>query len=223
MFVAALANVAAGYRVYDPAYSDTLIEAAKDIYKNVMMPLFDYGNGNEMGKTTSFPGFYTGGGPLYDDGAAASLALWYATKDTVYQYNLYKNKNIFDNETNYHYNLDYFRAGFLGNTSGFTPGGWATDYQNIHSYVLFAFQKMILSNPTVAAEYGLSETERDSLSMRTMATFRKLIDNSTNDGDSLVLENPGVGSGDPHEGPSKLHVITPYNLVWTSFDWGVLR
>ena len=59
--------------------------------------------------------------------------------------------------------------------------------------------------------------------MRTMATFRKLIDNSTNDGDSLVLENPGVGSGDPHEGPSKLHVITPYNLVWTSFDWGVMR
>lgn len=224
MFAAAMANVAVGYKVYDAAYSDSLLEAAKDIYENVVMRQVDeYITAGSPGRNTAFPGFYTGGGPLYDDGAAASLALWYATKDTVYQYNLYKNKNIFDNETNYHYNLDYFRAGFLGNTSGFTPGGWATDYQNIHSYVLFAFQKMILSNPTVAAEYGLSETERDSLSMRTMATFRKLIDNSTNDGDSLVLENPGVGSGDPHEGPSKLHVITPYNLVWTSFDWGVMR
>ncbi|SHK56710.1 Purple acid Phosphatase, N-terminal domain [Fibrobacter sp. UWOV1] len=224
MFAAAMANVAVGYKVYDAAYSDSLLEAAKDIYENVVMKQVDeYITAGSPGRNTAFPGFYTGGGPLYDDGAAASLALWYATKDTVYQYNLYKNKNIFDNETNYHYNLDYFRAGFLGNTSGFTPGGWATDYQNIHSYVLFAFQKMILSNPTVAAEYGLSETERDSLSMRTMATFRKLIDNSTNDGDSLVLENPGVGSGDPHEGPSKLHVITPYNLVWTSFDWGVMR
>lgn len=224
MFAAAMANVAVGYKVYDAAYADSLLEAAKDIYENVVMKQVDeYITAGSPGRNTAFPGFYTGGGPLYDDGAAASLALWYATKDTVYQYNLYKNKNIFDNETNYHYNLDYFRAGFLGNTSGFTPGGWATDYQNIHSYVLFAFQKMILSNPTVAAEYGLSETERDSLSMRTMATFRKLIDNSTNDGDSLVLENPGVGSGDPHEGPSKLHVITPYNLVWTSFDWGVMR
>lgn len=224
MFAAAMANVAVGYKVYDAAYADSLLEAAKDIYENVVMRQVDeYITAGSPGRNTAFPGFYTGGGPLYDDGAAASLALWYATKDTVYQYNLYKNKNIFDNETNYHYNLDYFRAGFLGNTSGFTPGGWATDYQNIHSYVLFAFQKMILSNPTVAAEYGLSETERDSLSMRTMATFRKLIDNSTNDGDSLVLENPGVGSGDPHEGPSKLHVITPYNLVWTSFDWGVMR
>lgn len=224
MFAAAMANVAVGYKVYDAAYADSLLEAAKDIYENVVMKQVDeYITAGSPGRNTAFPGFYTGGGPLYDDGAAASLALWYATKDTVYQYNLYKNKNIFDNETNYHYNLDYFRAGFLGNTSGFTPGGWATDYQNIHSYVLFAFQKMILSNPTVAAEYGLSETERDSLSMRTMATFRKLIDNSTNDGDSLVLENPGVGTGDPHEGPSKLHVITPYNLVWTSFDWGVMR
>ena len=224
MFAAAMANVAVGYRVYDAAYSDSLLEAAKDIYENVVMKQVDeYYTAGSVGRNTSFPGFYTGGGPLYDDGAAASLALWYATKDTVYQYNLYKNKKIFDNETNYHYNLDYFRAGFLGNTSGFTPGGWATDYQNIHSYVLFAFQKMILSNPTVAAEYGLSETERDSLSMRTMATFRKLIDNSTNDGDSLVLTNPGVGTGDPHEGQSKLHVITPYNLVWTSFDWGVMR
>lgn len=223
MFIAAMANVAVGYRVYDAEYSDSLIAAAKDIYKNVLMPSFEnYIFGGNPGKTTAFPGFYTGGGPLYDDGAAAALALWYATKDTTYQYDLYKNKNIFDNESNYHFNLDYFRAGFLGNPSGFTQGGWATDYQNIHSYVLFAFQKLILSNEATATEYGLSPAERDTLSMRTIATFRKVLDNSTNDGDSLVLENPAT-QGEPHEGSSKLHVITPYNLVWTSFDWGVMR
>ena len=226
MFVAALANVAAGYRVYDPAYSDTLIEAAKDIYKNVMMPLFDYGNGNEMGKTTSFPGFYTGGGPRYDDGAAAALALWYATKDTTYRYDLYKNTNIFNNPSNSRFNLDYFKAGFLGNESGFSPGGWATDYQNIHTYVLFAFQNLILKSTETAAEFGLTEIERDSLSMRTMATFRKILNDATNQGDSTVLVNPGVNSNEKseaHEGPTDLKVITPYNLVWTSFDWGVIR
>ncbi len=223
LFIAAMANVATGYRVYDAEYADSLIEAAKDIYKNVLMPSFDnYISGGLPGKTTDFPGFYTGGGPLYDDGAAAALALWYATKDTTYQYDLYKNKNIFDNADNYRYNLDYFGAGFLGNPSGFTQGGWATDYQNVHSYVLFAFQKLILNNPATAEAYGLSPTERDTLSMRTMATFRKVLDNSTNDGDSLVLENPAT-QGEPHEGSSKLHVITPYNLVWTSFDWGVMR
>ena len=223
MYVATLANVATGYRVYDPAYSDTLIEAAKDIYKNVMMPLFDYGNGNEIGKTTDFPGFYTGGGPRYDDGAAAALAMWYATKDTMYRYDLYKNKSIFDNATNCRFNLDYFPAGFLGNVSGFSPGGWATDYQNIHTYVLFAFQNLILNSAEKSAEYGLTESERDTLSLRNMATFRKILNDATNQGDSTVLENPGVGTGDPHEGPTDLKVIKPYNLVWTSFDWGVIR
>ncbi|MCF0222823.1 MAG: glycoside hydrolase family 9 protein [Fibrobacter sp.] len=233
MFVAAMANVAVGYRVYDAEYADSLIEAAKDIYKNVLMPSFDnYAFGGTPGRKTDFPGFYTGGGPLYDDGAAAAFALWYATKDTTYQYDLYKNKNIFENETNYHYNLDYFRAGFLGNPSGFTPGGWATDYQNIHSLVLFAFQRLILNSEATAEAYGLTPIERDSLTMRTLATFRKVLDNSTNQGDSLVLTNPGIESKPlpedstqqtPHEGPTKLHVISPYNLVWTSFDWGVMR
>ncbi|MCQ2098394.1 MAG: glycoside hydrolase family 9 protein [Fibrobacter sp.] len=219
IFAAALANVAVGYQVYDPAYSDSLIEAAKDIYKNVMMPAF-----KEKRNTTGnyYNQFYTGMGPMNDDCAAAALALWYATKDTTYQYDLYKNTALYNNATNYMYNLDYFKGGFLGNQSGFTPGGWASDYQNVHAYVLFAFQKMILANESTAEAYGLSPAERDTLSMRTMATFRKLIDNATNDGDSLVLENPAT-QGEPHEGSSKLHVITPYNLVWTSFDWGVMR
>jgi len=222
MFIAAMANVAVGYRVYDPLYADSLLEAARDMYANVLMPSFEnYKSDGLPGKYTDFPGFYTGGGPKYDDGAAAALAMWYATKDTTYRYDLFKNPNIFNNE-NYRYNLDYFRAGFLGNPSGFTQGGWATDYQNIHSYVLFAFQKLILNSEATATEYGLTPLERDTLSMRTMATFRKVLDNSTNDGDSLVLENPAT-QGDPHEGSSKLHVITPYNLVWTSFDWGVMR
>ena len=220
IFAAALANVAVGYKVYDAAYSDSLLAAAEDIYKNVFKVAYAE---KRITSGNYYNQFYTGGGPLNDDGAAAAFALWYATKDTTYQYDLYKNPAIYNNANSYRYNLDYFKGGFLGNPSGFTPGGWATDYQNVHSYVLFAMQRLILNSPTISAEYGLSELERDTLSMRTMATFRKLIDVSTNEGDSLVLTNPGIGSGDPHEGPSNLHVITPYNLVWTSFDWGVMR
>lgn len=220
IFTAALANVAVGYQVYDAAYSDSLLAAAKDIYQNVFKVA--YAEKRNTGGNY-YNQFYTGGGPLNDDGAAAAFALWYATKDTTYQYDLYKNPSIYDNSTSYKFNLDYFKGGFLGNPNGFTPGGWATDYQNIHAYVLFAMQRLVLNNATTAAAYGLSETERDTLSMRTMATFRKLIDNATNEGDSLVLTNPGIGTGDPHEGASNLHVIKPYNLVWTSFDWGVMR
>lgn len=214
IFAASLANVATGYRIYDAIYADSLLDAAKDIYHNLVKKIYP--------KTTDFPGFYTGGGALNDDAAAAAFSLWYATKDTTYAYDLYKNPAINDNSTNYKYNLDYFKGGYMGNPSGFTPGGWATDYQNVHAYVLFGIQKLILNNPATAQAYGLSPIERDSLSLRVMATFRKLIDNATNEGDSTVLENPAT-SGDPHEGSTKLHVIPPYNLVWTSFDWGVIR
>jgi len=236
MFAAALANVAVGYRVYDAAYADSLLEAAKDIYERVLMKsVREYwkdgqpGHGTEPaeveGQKNPYTQFYTGLGPLCDDGAAASLALWYATKDTVYQYNLYKNKDIYANDSLYKWNFNLYKAGFLGISSGFNPGGWATDYQNIHAYVLFAFQKMILSNPTVAAEYGLSETERDTLSGRTMSAFRKLLDVGTNlGGDSVVLENEAKDFGNNlHDDASRLHVVTPYNLVWVGFDWMVMR
>ena len=224
MFIAALANVSVGYRPFDPAYSDSLLTAAKDIYAKVLMPSFEnYAVAGNGGRNTSFPGFYTGGGPLYDDGAAAALALWYATGDTTYRYDLYKNTKINNNESNYHFNLEYFKAGFLGHTSGFTPGGWAADYQNIHSYVLFAFKRLILDDEVNAIDlYGLTPQERDSLSIRVMATFNKVINDATNDGDSIAVHNPGT-SGDPHASDTYLHVITPYNLLWVSFDWGVIR
>lgn len=224
MFIAALANVAVGYRPFDPAYSDSLLTAAKEIYAKVMMPSFEnYAVAGDGGRNTSFPGFYTGGGPLYDDGAAAALALWYATGDTTYRYDLYKNPKINNNETNYHFNLEYFKGGFLGHTSGFTPGGWASDYQNIHSYVLFGFKKLILDDEANAVDlYGLTPQERDSLNIRVMATFNKVINDATNDGDSVVVHNRGT-TGDPHASDTYLHVIPPYNLLWVSFDWGVIR
>ena len=224
MFIAALANVSVGYRPFDPVYSDSLLKVAQDMYAKVLMPSFDkYAEAGSPGRNTYFPGFYTGGGPLYDDGAAAALALWYATGDTTYRYDLYKNPKLNDNSTNYQFNLEYFKGGFLGHTSGFTPGGWASDYQNIHSYVLFAFKKLILDDDVNSTElYGLTPQERDSLNLRVMYTFHKVINDATNDGDSVVVHNPHT-AGDPHASDSYLHVISPYNLLWVSFDWGVVR
>lgn len=224
MMVAAMANVAYAYRIYDADYSDSLLEAAKDIYQNIVMYTFEYyKTGGRPGRNTDIPAYYTGGGPLYDDGAAAALALWNATKDTIYQYDLYKNKDIFDNSINYENNLNVFKAGFLGNPDGFNAGGWASDYQNIHAYVLFNMQKMILEDETRSLELGLSPEERDTLSTRLMSTFRKYIDTSTGQGDSTVLTYTPVVQGTRHDDGGALRVIRPYNLVWTTFDWGVIR
>lgn len=225
IFTAAMANVAKGFEILKPDYHDELLEAAKDIYAKIVAPTFLNGNGCSVGggkSTDGLKGFYPGAGVCFDDAAAAALALWYATGESKYADDLFRDTKI-NNNKNAVDNLEYFKSGYLGNNYGFHPGGWATDYENVHAYVLFALQKLILSKEDVARSLGLSDIERDSLSMRVMASFRKLINDSTNDGDSLVLTNPGIPQGTPHEGATKLHVITPYNLVWTSFDWGVIR
>lgn len=220
MYAAALAYFAAGWYVYDPVYADSLIEAAKDIYKNVLRPNTPAAGGHYT-TTDELGGFYNGGSSvtnMIDDAAAAALAMWYATKDTIYQYDLYKNLTINDNSTNYGYNNEpddagpYFKGGFLGLASGFTPGGWPTDYENIHSYVLFSFVKLILKDVETAKMYNVGELERDTLIQRATNCLRRLTDDGSQ-GSNLVYENRfGQVTSDG-----------PYHLVWTSIDWGFNR
>jgi len=205
VYIAAMTHFAMGWEVFDADYSQELIEAAKEIYAKVLKP-------NYPKNTDDLNGFYTGGGEKYDDAAAAALGLWYATKDTIYAFDLYKNTAINDNATNYLYNLPYFRGGFMGHQSGFYPGGWMTDYENVHAYVLFSFAKLILPTEEIAQSYGISESERDTLMTRIIATFTRLTDDGSQ-GDSIVSTN-AYGN---------FTVEAPYNLVWTSSDWGFNR
>lgn len=219
MYAAALAYFATGWYVYDPVYADSLLEAAKDIYKNVLKP-HSKGSGAFM-TAEELGGFYPGGTSItnmIDDAAAAALALWYATKDTLYQYDLYKNLTINNNSTNYGYNNEpddagpYFKGGFLGLVSGFTPGGWPTDFENIHSYVLFSFVKLILKDVETAKAYNVGELERDTLIQRATNCLRRLTDDGSQ-GSNLVYQNRfGQVTSDG-----------PYNLVWTSSAWGFNR
>lgn len=219
-FAAALALFSVGWQVYDPVYSDSLLEAAKDIYKNVMLPHTPLG---PFGYTsTTIPQkLYPGGSNLSnmnDDAAAAALALWYATKDTIYQYHLYKDTLINNNADGYRYNNEpndagpYFRGGFLGVPSGFYPGGWVTDYENIHAYVLFSMIRLILNDKDTALSYHVGELERDTLIQRATNSLRRLTDDGTL-GSNIIYKNRfGTVNATP-----------PYNLVWTTSGWGVNR
>ena len=219
MYAAALAYFAAGWYVYDPVYADSLLDAARDIYKNVLRPNTPAAGGHYTA-TDELGGFYNGGGSetnMIDDAAAAALAMWYATKDTIYQYDLYKNLAINDNP-NYKNNNEpddagpYFKGGFLGLRSGFTPGGWPTDYENVHSYVLFSFVKLILKDVETAKMYNVGELERDTLIQRATNCLRRLTDDGSQ-GSNLVYENRfGQVTSDG-----------PYHLVWTSIAWGFNR
>lgn len=219
-FAAALAYFAVGWEPYDPVYADSLIEAAKDIYKNVMIPHTPLGK-YDYTKSDIPSALYPGGSNqsnMNDDAAAAALALWYATKDTLYQYDLYKNLKISDNSTNYMYNNEpgdagpYFKGGFLGQISGFYPGGWMTDYENTHAYVLFSFVKLILEDEEVAKTYNVGTLERDTLIQRATNSLRRLTDDGSQ-GNNIIYENR-FGA---------VKAVPPYNLVWTSSDWGFNR
>lgn len=220
VYAAALAYFAMGWYPFDPVYANELTEAAKDIYKNVLKPQ-TYGYGGHYTPTDELGGFYPGGTSetnMIDDAAAAALALWYATGDTTYQFDLYKDLKINDNSTNYGYNNEpddagpYFKGGFLGLKSGFTPGGWPTDFENIHSYVLFSFVKLILADKETAEIYNVGELERDTLIQRATNCLRRLTDDGSQ-GSNVVYRNRfGQVTSDG-----------PYNLVWTSSRWGFNR
>lgn len=213
IFAAALANVGYAWQVYDANYADSLIEAAKDIYQNVVKPNFKLQK-NTTDNNNYYNNYYTGQGRLDDDAAAAALSLWYATKDTTYAYDLYKNPEFGDGTANYENNLYQFQGGFMASHSSllFTQGGWATDYQNIHAHVLFFFSKLILPTVAKAQEYNISSKERDDLLMRNINTFYRMLDDATS-GDSVVQTNQY----------GQITTEKPYGLVWTSFDWGVNR
>lgn len=221
MIAAILAYFSVGWEVYDPIYADSLLEAAKDIYKNVMIPnTYSKSKGTDYVGTDELLGFYPGGSSeanWIDDAAAGALALWYATKDTTYQFDLYKNTDINDNSTNYGYNNEpddagpYFRAGFLGRTSGFSPGGWMLDFENVHSFVLYSFAKLILSDKSTALSYNVQELERDTLLQRATNLLRRLTNDGTQ-GRDIYTNRFGT-----------VKAVAPYNLVWTSSDWGFNR
>ncbi len=217
-FAATLAYFAHAWKAFDPIYADSLLEAAKDIYKNVALYHSPLGTGY---KSSYIPqDLYKGGDSefnLNDDLAAGALALWYATKDTIYQYDLYKNLKIHDNAENYKNNNEpgdagaFFRGGFLGVISGFYPGGWMTDYENVHTYVLFSFLKLILANKDTALTYNVGELERDTLIQRATNSLRRATADGTK-GDKLIWDNRW----------GKIHAVPPYDILYPT-AWGLNR
>lgn len=205
MYAASLAFFSWAWAPFDPAYADSLKNAAIDIYDNVVM--------RRLGAvTTGLEGFYTGGGRLDDDPAAAALALWFLTKDERYRFDLLENTSIHDNRVTSQYDNAFFAAGHMGNTSGFHHGGWTTDYQQVHAFVLYGLGKLILGSENIAAEYGINATRRQELLTRVITTLRKSIDNGSNGATRI-----------PITGNYGLNVDLPYGGVFTSVDWGFNR
>ena len=133
-FAAALAFFAWGWEPFDPAYAKECLAAAQDIYTRIIMPRKD--------ANTLSPCCYHSEGPVYDDVALAAFALWFATKDAKYRYDLLENPALGTNPTAM-YNQGFFPTGLLALPSKpFSHMGWTTDFQNIQSFVTYGLVKL---------------------------------------------------------------------------------
>jgi hypothetical protein len=197
-FAASLALFAHSWKAYSPTYADSLLTAATLIYDSIVMP--------KRG-TTSPTDFYSAS-RTRDDEAMATLALWVATENPRFGFDLISNTAINSNSSA-QYNDGEFPAGHLGVSGGFTSGGWTTDYGNTEAWVLYGLAKLILPNGATAAKYGISTTVRDSLREDAIQALRTSIANGSNGTDAITY--PGI------------HVDQPYLGLFTSVDWGFNR
>ncbi len=194
-FAASLALFSHAWKSHDSAYASKLLVAAADIYDHIVM--------KKLGKSSAVLPVSAPQSITYDDEAMAALALWFATGDSKYKYDLLDDPKIGYNPNA---NLNgVFPAGHLGH-GAFNPGGWTTDYANIQVFVVYGLAKLILPNPVIASSYGISNTTRDSLLAISKACLARAINVGSNGANSASF--PGM------------HVSEPYHLLFNGMSWG---
>ena len=197
-FAAALAFFAWGWEPFNPAYAKECLNAAKDIYAKIVIA--------RRNTRTKNVCCYAAAGPSKDDEALAALALWFATKDPAYRFDLLENKAL-GNAPNAVFNKDEFPSGLLGNSPFYA--GWPTDYENNYALTQYGLAKLIVGNHQTAAQYGLTPAVADSLKQTSMALLKRQVQDGTNGRDNTSI--PGI------------RFTPPYNGVNTSGAWGFNR
>lgn len=209
MFVVSLALVGNAWEPFDPAYSKQMVDAAVDIYDNIIK--------KNLYKKTATKCCYDGGGQLQDDPAFAAVALWYATGESRFGYDLYQNKALGTNSGSV-FNVGEFAAGLLSrgpitgavSTTGyFDHGGWTTDFQQTNQLALYAFGKLILKDTATSRKYGIDHVLRDSLLLDVVTGLKRGVSIGSNGSDGKTF--PGI------------NVDQPYHGVFTSAGWGFNR
>jgi len=204
---AGLALLSVRYAAYDSTFADSCLKVAEKLY--------GYAKEHFGEEDVCVAGLYPCSSQLkYIDALAmAAIALHYATygktKKMDYFNDAAEDKNINDN-INAKYNLEYFPAGWLGNNSGFTPGGWPSDYDNRYAITLYAFYKLLLADKATAAKYGISDSLRLDYTERVVHTLAK-----------------GAAEGAAGGGGKNTIALPDYNLTYptpwyvsTIAEWG---
>ncbi len=204
-FAGTLAFFASAWEKYDRNYSKKLLDAAIDIYENIV--LYDVTR-----KSWADGLFYPTQVAINDDVAMGALGLWYATGDPQYKYDLMENEDFGIGNSSM-FNMDEFHAGFLATTGSlFSPGGWMSDYQNSHLQVIAAMYMLFYRDSETAHKWGIPNDELDDIQERIITLLKKRLvgESAAGDNRTNIVEYLDV-------------VEVPYNLRWTSIAWGFNR
>jgi len=205
-YAGSLALFAKAWYPFDPAFSDSCLAAAKDIYARVVIP-----NWKTPGYAPTM--FYITQGRWDDDLAWAAAGLWFATGDTAYKFDLMGN-TTYGTNTGYVFNRETFKAGFMAIHASklFSPGGWVMDYQNTFLHPVWLMWKHIYQTDAMAAKWGIPAAEAQDTRMRLKALV----------GYRYARECTNSPDGSRQTG-TFINIMKPYNLVWSSVTWGMNR
>jgi hypothetical protein len=149
-FCAGLAFVGKLYQSYDPAYAANCIKVAQEIYA--------FGKANPPPYANSA---MQSGGMTYDELALGAVALWWATKDTMYKNDLMYSKAIGPNGNADLYTKGGFAGGWFCRTNPGPQKTYAnTCWDNLEVYALWGLYRLILIDQATASSYGINAAER---------------------------------------------------------------
>ena len=152
-FSAGLAFVGKLYQPYDPAYGAKCIQIAKALYA--------YGKANPKAYQDAA---LSGSDRTNDEMAFGALALWWATKDSLYKNDLLYDKTIGPNAQPALYPKGGFAGGWFTNKqAGMFKDVANTSWADQDAYPLWGLFRLILINDSTAASYGISAAERLNL------------------------------------------------------------
>ena len=148
-FAAGMAFTAKLYEPYDAAFSTKALSIAKALYA--------YGKAHQTASSSSA---YSGESSIYDDMGLAAIALLWATRDTMYKFDLLYNTAI-GNKANAAFPKGTFAGGWFAYDNPGPQHGMAnTSWASMQTPALWGLYKMILRDKAVATSVGISEAER---------------------------------------------------------------
>lgn len=200
---AGLAILAKDYAIYDKDFADSCLTIAKKMY--------DFGKDLATGKSftnntdpiVNTPA-YSGSTVYHDDMALGAVALFYATGDTTYLYDLVENPQLRGGQSKQDFAYGdpkgYFRGGwFTFKQASFFKDGANTDWASTFTFALYAFYKLILKDQATAESYGINNDRRMEYVedvAYTMGTNVSAVSFSQGNTETIVLPKGGGWTSD---------------------------